>query len=219
MSNKLNMQNYKSIHDFIFEQNFLTINLRDFSLTFYVSDNDKNQTTVTHLKQNKYDNMYLSTSTLGSAFIAASKTLGSRWGSAGGEKGLLGLAVMYWGEVFLKSAEADVAYVTRLDDEKESVVVCSSIVNTWFWAKVTIFGLPGHDSSSFISSGFISMSGGCGDNGGELGSGLEVSTVWVEPTGGRAITETTCNAATASSVSCAITLSVCSITCVRSELR
>lgn len=163
---------------------------------------------------------YLSTSTLGSAFIAASKTLGSRWGSAAGEKGLLGLAVMYWGEVFLKSAEDDVAYVTRFEDGKESAVVCSSIaVNTWFWAKVTIFGLPGHDSSSFISSGFISMSAGCGDNGGELGSGLEVSTVWVEPTGGRDITETTCNAATASSVSCAITLSVCSITCIKSELR
>jgi len=156
-------------------------------------------------------NIYLSTSTLGSAFIAASRTLGNRCGSAAGEKGLLGLALMYWGDAFLKSALDDVAYVTRLDDEKESAVVWSSIVvNTWFWAKVTIFGLLGRDFSSLISSG--TMSAGCGDKGGELGSGLDVSTVWVEPTGGRDMTDTTCSAATASSVSCAITLSVCSIT-------
>ena len=154
---------------------------------------------------------HLSTSTFGSAFIAASRTLGSRCGSAAGENGLLGLVVMYCGDAFLNSPVL-VAYVTRLDEENESPVVCSSIAeNTWFWPNVTIFGEPGPVSSSLISSG--TMSAGCGDRGGELGSGLDVSTVCVVPTGAKDTTETTCSAATASSVSWAITLSVCSITC------
>lgn len=191
--------------------------LGDFTFRINFSIIDRTRSCSTRLKRSvkgkraKRHDAYLSTSTLGSAFIAASRTLGNRCGSVAGEKGLLGLAVMYWGDAFLKSALDDVAYVTRLDDEKESAVVWSSIVvNTWFWAKVTIFGLLGRDLSSLTSSG--TMSAGCGDKGGELGSGLDVSTVWVEPTGGRDITDTTWSAATASSVSCAITLSVCSIT-------
>lgn len=153
---------------------------------------------------------YLSTSTFGSAFIAASRMLGSRCGSAAGENGLVGLVVMYWGDAFLNSPVL-VVYVTRLEEENESPVVCSSIAeNTWFWPNVTIFGEPGPDSSSLISSG--TMSAGCGDRGGELGSGLDVSTVCVVPTCAKDTTETTWSAATASSVSWAITLSVCSIT-------
>lgn len=152
----------------------------------------------------------LSTSTFGSAFIAASRMLGSRCGSAAGENGLVGLVVMYWGDAFLNSP-VPVVYVTRLEEENESPVVCSSIAeNTWFWPNVTIFGEPGPDSSSLISSG--TMSAGCGDRGGELGSGLDVSTVCVVPTCAKDTTETTWSAATASSVSWAITLSVCSIT-------
>lgn len=159
---------------------------------------------------------YLSTSTFGSAFIAASRTLGNRWGSAGGENGLLGLLVMYWGDAFLNSPVV-AAYVTRLGEVNESLVACSSIAeNTWFWLNVTIFGDPGSASSSLISSG--TMSAGCGDRGGELGSGLDVSTVCVAPTGAKDTTETTWREATASSVSWAITLSVCSITCDKNSV-
>lgn len=167
-----------------------------------------NETTIS--KEEKEKSTYLSTSTFGSAFIAASRMLGSRCGSAAGENGLVGLVVMYWGDAFLNSPVL-VVYVTRLEEENESPVVCSSIAeNTWFWPNVTIFGEPGPASSSFISSG--TMSAGCGDRGGELGSGLDVSTVCVVPTCAKDTTETTWSAATASSVSWAITLSVCSIT-------
>lgn len=46
-------------------------------------------------KKKKKKRTYLSTSTFGSAFIAASRMLGSRCGSAAGENGLVGLVVMY----------------------------------------------------------------------------------------------------------------------------
>lgn len=77
-------------------------------------------------------------------------------------------------------------------------------------------GLPGREPS-ILTIVSCTMFSGCGDNGGELGSGLVVSTVCVEPTGGT--DTTTCNDATASSVSWAITLSVCSITWVSNSCK